>query len=130
MNIEMFLSIASFALALGGLVWILISNEPKKMVILLTVIFSALFLTIGVVSFRGYQHEKLIINEQAKIQKSLTEEKTLDQLLQDLPINREYSVVTEALFREVDKGTVGQRTINFIRYGKRVPVRIYFIQDQ
>ena len=131
MNIEMFLSIASFALSLGGLVQIFfLDKEQKKMLVLLTVIFSALFFTTGIVLHKNYQHEKLIINVQAKIQDKLTEEKTLDQLLQVLPINQEYSVVIEALFREVDKDTVGQKTINFIKDGKSVPVRVYFFQGQ
>jgi len=107
-----------------------LDKEQKKMLVLLTVIFSALFFTTGVVLFRDYQHEKLIINVQVKIQNNLKEEKTLDQLMQVLPINQEYSVVIEALFREVDKGTVKQKTINFIKDGKSVPVRVYFVQDQ
>ncbi len=131
MNIEMFLSIASCALSLGGLIQtFFLDKEQKKIIVLLTVIFSALFFTTAIVLHKNYQHEKLIINVQVKIQDKLTEEKTLDQLLQVLPINQEYSVVIEALFREVDKGTVGQKTINFIKDGKSVPVRVYFVQDQ
>lgn len=130
MSIGIFLSIASFALSLGGLVPIFfLDKEQKKILILLTVIFSTLFITTGIVLFRGLQHEKLIRTVQFEIRESLgAEAKILDQLYQELPLNREYSVVVEALFREVDKGNLGQKTIYFNRDAESIPVKTYFVK--
>ena len=130
MNIGIFLSIASFALSLGGLVPVLCSREKgQKKMLVLTLIFSTLFCTTGFVLFRGLQHEKLIRTVKLEIRESLgTEAKILDQLYQDLPLNREYSVVVEALFQEVDKGSLGQKTIYFNRDAETIPVKTYFVK--
>ncbi len=127
MNMGVFLSIFSFALSLGGLVPIFFLKEQKK-IVALTVIVSALFVTTGFVLFRVLQHEKLIHSVQVEIRENLsTKTKTFDQLYQELHY-REYPIVTEALFREVGKGSIGQKTIYFNQEGESIPVKAYFVK--
>lgn len=127
MNTGIFLSIVSFVLSLGGLIPIFFLKKQKKMVAL-TVIVSALLVTTGVVLFRVLQHEKLIINVQTEIRTELSgKTKTFDQLYQELHY-REYPIVTEALFREVEKGSLGQKTIYFHQEGESIPVKTYFVK--
>lgn len=127
MNMEVLLSIFSFALSVGGLVPIFFLKKQKK-IVALTVIVSALFVTTGFVLFRVLQHEKLIHTVQVEIRENLsTKTKTFDQLYQGL-LYREYPIVTEALFREVEKGSLGQKTIYFHREGESIPVKAYFVK--
>ncbi len=128
MDIGVFLSIASFALALGGLVPIFLLKEQKK-IVALTVIVSTLLVTTGAVLFRVLQHEKLIISVQTEIRTELSgKSKTLDQLDQDLPNHIEYADVVEALFRGLDEESLGQKTIYFVRDGESIPVKVYFLK--
>lgn len=127
MNIGMFLSIVSFALSLVGLIPIFFLKKQKK-IVALTVIVSALLVTTGVVLFRVLQHEKLITNVQTEIRTVLSgKTKTFDQLYLELHY-REYPIVTEALFREVEKGSLGQKTIYFHQEGESIPVKTYFVK--
>jgi len=127
MNMGVFLSIASFALSLGGLVPIFFLKQQKK-IVALTVIVSALLVTTGFVLFRVLRHERLIHTVQVEIRVNLsTKTKTFDQLYQELHY-REYPVVTEALFREVEKGSIGQKTIYFHQEGESIPVKAYFVK--
>ena len=130
MNIGIFISIFSCALSLGGLIPIFCSREKgQKKMLVLTLIFSTLFCTTGFVLFKSLQHEKLIRTVQFEIRDSLgAEAKILDQLYQDLPNNREYSVVVEALFRGLDERSLDQETILFSKEGKSIPVKTYFVK--
>lgn len=126
MTVETILAIASFALALGGLVPIFFLREQKKIVALIITV-SALLVTTSVALFRVLQHEKIIIEVQAKFRMELSEKsKTLDQLDQDLPNHIEYADIVEALFRGLDKDSLGQKTIYFVRDGESIPVKVYF----
>lgn len=128
MNMGVFLSIFSFALSLGGLVPIFFLKKEQKKIVALTVIVSALFATTGFVLFRVLQHEKLIFNVQTEIRLELSgKTKTFDQLYQELHY-REYPIVTEALFREVEKGSLGQKTIYFNHDAESIPVKVYFVK--
>ncbi len=129
MNIGMFLSIFSFALSLGGLFPVFFLKEQKK-IAALTVIVSALVVTTGVVLSGILRHEKLIHTVQVEIREGLSSKttKTFDQLYQELHY-REYPIVTEALFREVEKGSISQKTIYFNQEGESIPVKTYFVKN-
>ncbi len=126
-NMEVFLSIFSFALSVGGLVPSFLLKKQKKIAVL-TIIVAALFVTTGFVLFRVIQHEKLIHDVQVEIRENLSiKTKTFDQLYRGLHY-REYPIVTEALFREVEKGSLGQETIYFHQEGESIPVKVYFVK--
>ncbi len=66
MAIETFLAIASFSIALGGLVSVFVFKDPKKG-FALSVIVVALLATTGITLYGHFQHQRLISRVQDKI---------------------------------------------------------------
>lgn len=129
MSIETFLSIASFAIAVGGLVPVFFFKNRRKEVAL-TVVVAALFVTSGVALYRLYQHEQLIGRVQAEILGTLSHDTlTFDQLYQELHY-RPFPLVNEALFRAVENGVVGHRVIEFQREGMMLAVKGYYVESR
>lgn len=128
MSIEMFLSVANFAIAVGGLVPVFFFKRRRKEVAL-TVVVAALLVTSGLAFHRLHQHEQLIGRVQVEILTTLSHDTlTFDQLYQELHY-RPFPLVNEALFRAVEKRVVGHRVIEFQREGVMLVVRGYYVQS-
>jgi hypothetical protein len=118
MSIETFLSTASFAISLGGLVPVFFFKDRRREVAL-AVIIAALVAMSGAPLFRAYQHDQLSHNTW-----------TFDQLYEELHYVP-FPVVNEALFRLVEKRMVGHRIIEFRgNDGSMLRVRGYYIVSQ
>ena len=125
--IEMFLSIASFAISVGGLVSVFAVKDRKKEIVL-SVVVAALVATSGVALYQLYRQEQLVTQVQSEILAKLSHETlTFDQLYQEL-LYRPLPIVTEALFRAIEKGVIGHRVIEFLKDGKTLAVRCYFVE--
>ena len=109
-SLETLLSIASFSIALGGLiVGVFFSAGPKKgdpqkrMVLLLAVLFLVILLT-GVVLYRVYQHGRPIDSISAQIMGIISNDrKTAFQVQESLSGVFSYTEVSEALDQLVQK---------------------------
>jgi len=129
MSIELVLSIASFALSIGGLVPVLLLKERRKQVVL-AIILAALIPSSGVTFFRLYQHETLINRIENEITNKLSYHTwTFDQLYHELHYVP-YPIVSEALFNAVEDGMIGFRTIEFRTDDGMQQVKGYFLQEQ
>ncbi len=132
MSAEIIFSMTSFALSLIGLIPVFCLREEKQKqnkMLVLALIFSTLFFTTGFVLFKDFQHEKLIRTVQFEIHESLgAKSKTLTQLRRDLLAQRGYSDVVEALSRGLDEHVLDEDEIEFIRDGKSIPVKVYFVK--
>ena len=130
MSIEVFLSIAGFALSLGGLVSILFVEDRKKEVAL-AVVVAALVATSGVALYRLYQHDQLIGRVEEEIVSKLSHNTwTFDQIYEELHYVP-FPVVNEALFRAVESGAIGHRLIEFRGSdGSLLQVRGYYLESQ
>ena len=130
MPIETFLSIASFAIAVGGLVPIFFFKDRKRE-IALAVIVAALVATSEVALYRAYQHDQLIGRVQEDIIAKLYRNTwTFDQLYEELHYVP-FPVVNEALFHLVERRVVGHRIIEFRGDdGSMLKVKGYYIVSQ
>jgi hypothetical protein len=125
--IEMFLSIASFAISVGGLVSIFAVKHRRKEVVF-AIVVAALVATTGVALYQDYRQGQLITQVQSEILEKLSHETlTFDQLYQEL-LYRPLPVVNEALSRAIEKGEIGHRVIDFQKDGKTLAVRCYFVE--
>ena len=115
MTIELMLSIASFALSIGGLASIFLVNnkESNKNPVVLAVVIAALVPITGVTLYNQHQHESLVEHVRKEIgQKLLHQVWTFDQIFSELHYVS-LPVVSEAIFRSVAKGTIGYKIIEF-----------------
>lgn len=129
MTIELVLSIASFALSIGGLVPVLLLKERKKQVIL-AIILSALIPTSGITFYALYQHESMINRVEKEIASRLAHHTwTFDQIYNELHY-APYPIVSEALFRAVEGGMIGHRVIEFRSEEGTLQVKGYFLQSR
>ena len=129
MSIELALSIASFALAIGGLVPVLLLKERRKQVVL-AIILAALIPSSGITFYRLYQHESLINRTEKEITIKLSHHTwTFDQIYHELHYVP-YPIVSEALFNTVEDGVIGYRTIEFRTDEGMQQVKGYFLQEQ
>jgi hypothetical protein len=129
MTIELPLSIASFALSIGGLVPVLLLKERRKQVIL-AIILAALIPTSGIILYELYQHESMINRVEKEIASRLSHHTwTFDQIYNELHY-APYPIVSEALFRAVEGGMIGHRVIEFRSEEGTLQVKGYFLQSR
>jgi len=123
----MFLSIASFAISLGGLVPILFFQDRIKQVAL-AIIISALIVTSGVKLFDVYSHEELISRvENEMLEKLSVNTWTFDQIYNELHYVT-FPIANEALFRSVESGRIGHNIVEFRNAsGEILQVKGYFV---
>ncbi|MDD5719566.1 MAG: hypothetical protein PHQ53_07760 [Candidatus Krumholzibacteria bacterium] len=129
MSINTFLAIASFALSIGGLLSSLFFKERKKEIAVVVVV-TALVVTTGIALLRNHQEQQLIVRVQEEALAVLSSDAlTFDEIYQRLHF-RPFSVVNEAMFRSVERGTVGHRLVEFHQGGKITTVRLYFAESR
>jgi RsiW-degrading membrane proteinase PrsW (M82 family) len=121
-----FLSIASFAISLGGLVPVFfLKNRTKDLA--LAVVVAALVGTTSVALFHAYQHEMMI----SRVKGEIIEELAYDTLIFDqIYLELHYvplTVVSEALFQAVEEGIVEHQMIEFQKDARIVQVRGYYV---
>lgn len=129
MEIETFLSIASFAISVGGLVSVLIIKNHRKEIVL-AVVVSALVVTSSFTLYRIHQHDQLISRVEREIIERLSYNTwTFDHIYEELhyvPFN----VVNEALFLATEKGTINHKVIEFRNNdGTLLRTRGYYVKD-
>jgi len=127
MSIETFLSIASFAISLGGLVPVFFLTDRRREVAL-AVVIAALVATSGAALYRNYQHDHLLGRVQEDIIAKLSHNTwTFDHLYEELHYVP-FPVVNEALFRLVERRVVGHKIIEVRGSdGSMLRVRGYYI---
>lgn len=129
MTIELMLSIASFALSIGGLVPVLLLKERRKQIVL-AIILASLIPTSGVIFYRLYQHESLVSRVGEEISEKIsTHTWTFDQIYSELHYVS-YPIVSEALFNAVEEGTIGHKNLEFRSDNGILQVKGYFLVDQ
>lgn len=129
MTMELSLSIASFALSVGGLVAVLRpkAEESRRKLIILAVIIALLIPTTGITVYRLYHHQTLINNAKNKITEKLKNHVwTFDQLYNELHYIP-YPIVSEALFRAVQEGAIGHKILEFRSDEGMQQVKGYYI---
>lgn len=120
-----FLSIASFAIALGGLLPVFLLKDRKKD-LALVIILGILIGTTSLTLHQAYQHEVMIDRVKEEILQELAYDTlTFDQLYLELHYIP-FTVVSEALFQAVEQGVVEHRMIEFQKDAKIVQVRGYY----
>jgi len=125
--LERFMTVASFAISVGGLCSVFTLKDRKKEFVL-SVVVTFLVATSGVLLYQHYKQEHLIAQVQSEIFDTLSNRTlTFDQLYHELHF-RPFPVVDEALFRAVEKKAIGHRVITFQKDGKILTVRCYFVQ--
>jgi len=94
--IETFMSIASFAVSVGGLIAALFLKDRKEVV--LSIVIAALVATTGVALYQHYRQEQLVAQVRSEILEKLSHETlTFDQLYQEL-LYRSLPVVMKRCF--------------------------------
>lgn len=129
MTIESFLSIASFALSVGGLVLFFLYKDPsQKKWVAVGVVVALLVATTGISVYQNYRHNQLISRIEKEIIAKLSHNTwTFDQLYQELHFEP-FPVVNEALFDLVEKGVIGHRVIEFRDdHGSMLQARGYYL---
>lgn len=127
MTIELILSIASFALSIGGLVPVLI-GQPTRSRVVIALIFAALLSTTGIVLYREYYHEHRVSSIMAEIERKLDKSTwTYDQIHEAVHFQPP-QITREALFRLVEEGRVVDKQEMFIKDGAEWKVRAYYVR--
>jgi hypothetical protein len=125
--IELFLSIASFSLSVGGLAAVFVVKNDNRRKIVFSVFASALIVTSGTALFTFYQHEKRIHRVQEEIINVLSSEAlTFEDLYQNIfpPVSHE--LLREALYDGIEKKLIGYRPIRLQSNGKIISVKLFF----
>lgn len=130
MEIETFLSIASFAISVGGLISLLIAKSQKRVVVF-AIVFATLAATSSVALYRLYQHDRLISQVENEIIAKLSHHTwTFDQIYEEMHYVP-FKIVNESLFEAVEKRMIGHRVIEFRnKDGAFLQVKGYYVEDQ
>jgi len=123
---EIFLNIASFSIAVGGLVAVFV---VKKKEIVFAVIVAAFIAISGTSLYSSYQHQRYVGWVQEEMIKILSQEReamTLDDLYLNIfpPVSHE--LLREALYDGVEKGAIGYRTERCRIEGKMMSVKVFY----
>jgi hypothetical protein len=128
MTIETFLTIASFAISVGGFIVIYLYEYPRKKWIAIGVVIALLSSTTGYTLYQSYQHNRLIDQVEKEIIITMSHKNlTFDQLYAELPFVP-FQVLNEALFGAIERGVIGQ-SVSVVRIndGPMQQVRVYFV---
>lgn len=127
---EVLLTIASFAISVGGIVHILFFNTQKKQIVL-AIIVSAVVATSGITLNIVYRHETMISRVEKEIIGKLSYNTwTFDQIYNELHYVS-FPIASEALFRLVRDHKIEHKTIEFRnREGEILQVKGYFVASE
>ncbi|OIP87002.1 MAG: hypothetical protein AUK24_10070 [Syntrophaceae bacterium CG2_30_49_12] len=125
--IEIFLSIASFSISVGGLVAVFVVKNDKKKEIVFSVVVAAIIVISGATLYSSYQHEKYVDRVQDEIVKILSlEALTFDDLYQNIfpPVSHE--LLREALYGGIEERFIGYRPMRLQSNGKMMSVKVFY----
>lgn len=127
MNIDALLTAISFGLSLGGFVSLLFWRNEGRKAVILTVTIAALVVSTGIAFYSRQKAERLVTTIQGEISEQLVSGPlTFDEIYIKLHF-RPFPVVTEAIFRSVEQGTIKQRQIELFKDGAAVPAKTYYL---
>ena len=126
---ELFLSIAGFAISVGGFVQVFfLEGAGKKKIISLATALALLWVLFGTAAFDLYQHGETVRETAKNITNLLRRDGnlTIDQLYSEIYPSVAYSTLTEAVDRLVEDGITRHKMEKFIlRNGSVIRVRVY-----
>ncbi len=129
MTIETLLAIASFAISVGGFISsvFIFKDHWKRVALIVTIIL--LVATTGAALYQHYQHNRQISKVEKEIIEKLSYNRwTFDQLYHELHF-KSFPLVSEALFRGIEKGIIGDNVIEVrINYDFQ-QVRVYYVKS-
>ena len=124
--IQIFLTIASFSISVGGLIAFFVVRGSKKEIVL-GVIVAALVATSGATVYSSYRHSKYVDRVQKAMVKVLSPEAmAFDDLYQNIYPPVSHEVLREALYDAIEEGTVGYRPIRLQYNGRIMSVKIFY----
>lgn len=125
--IELFISIASFSISVGGLVAVIVVKDDKKKEIVFSVVVATIIVLSGVTLYSSYQHEKQIDRIQEEIIKNLPPEGlTFDDLYMNIYPPVSHELLREALYTGIEERSIGYRSMRLQSNGKIMSVKVFY----
>lgn len=124
--IEIFLSIASFSISVGGLIALFVVRGSKKEIVF-GVIAAALVATSGTILYSSYRHSMYVDRVQVEMVRILSsEEMTFDDLYQNIYPPVPHEVLRESLYGAIEDGMIGYRPMRLQANGKIISVKMFY----
>jgi len=126
-SIELFLSIASFALSFGGLIPALF-GIPTRSRVVIAIIFTALISITGTVLYRDYSHDTLVNQVMDEIVNKIGDNVWTYDQIHEAVLYQPPEITRKSLFRLVSEDKIGDKQETFIKDGAEWKVRAYYLK--